>query len=469
MEEFIIKFDKESKIKLYEQIYERFKNDIESGEIEAGSKMPSLRKLAKVNDISITTVESAYNQLLLEGYIESRPKSGYYVNSDISPIENIEPRDDITFESNELPKDDMLLFDEESFDFYKWKRSMNKVFNNYSRLLRSDASPEGEQMLREEIASYLRNSRGLISTPDNIVIAAGSMHLTNSLIRILKKIGVRKASTEFPGYDKINRVFECADIELNKVGISGDIEISEMGSERQIVYINPSNRYPSGDVMPVSKRIELIKWADETDSYIIEDDYDSELRYFGKPVPPMKMIGDGERVIYYGSFSATLFAGINISYMVLPDKLMLEWKKSKDTYVQTCSKTEQLCLALYMRDGSYEKTIKKCRKIYSAKLKTTIRVFKENGNEIFTPVNSMSGMALTLRVKTSIPAEELALAAKRSGMLMEPVEELCTEDSKVICFYFYRVSETMLKILIKQYIHTIKRIMERGAADGQIK
>lgn len=469
MKEFIIKLDTESKLKLFEQVYERFKNDIESGEIEPGSKMPSLRKLAKDNDISITTVESAYNQLLLEGYINSRPKSGYYVNSEISPIENIESKEDKASESNELPRDAMLLFDEESFDFYKWKRSMNKVFNKYSRLLRSDASPEGEQMLREEIALYLRESRGMISSPENIVIAAGSMHLTNSLLRIFKEMGIRKASTEFPGYDKINRVFESADIELNKVGTTGDIELSEMGSERQVVYINPSNRYPLGTVMPVSKRIELIKWAEAKDSYIIEDDYDSELRYFGKPVPPMKMIGDGQRVIYYGSFSATLFAGINISYMILPDEIMSRWKKSKDTYVQTCSKTEQLCLALYMHDGHYRRTIKRCRKIYSAKLRTTIEVFKEYGDEIFTPVNSMSGMALTLRVKTSIPGEALALAAKRSGMLMEPVEELSTEESKVICFYFYRVSETMLKILIKQYIHTIKRNMERGASDGQIK
>lgn len=469
MKEFIIEFDSDSKLKLFEQVYDRFKDAIESGEIEAGSKMPSLRRLAKDNDISITTVESAYNQLLLEGYIKSRPKSGYYVSSEISPIENLEQKEEISISQNELPRDSMLLFDEESFDFYKWKRSMNKVFNKYSRLLRSDASPEGEHMLREEIASYLKESRGMISSPDNIVVAAGSMHLTNSLIRIFKEMGIRRASTEFPGFNNINRVFESGGFELNKVGISGDVEISEMGSDRQILYINPQNRYPTGTVMPVSKRIELIKWADSTDSYIIEDDYDSELRYFGKPVPPMKMIGDGERVIYYGSFSATLFAGINISYMVLPDELMLRWKKSKDTYVQTCSKTEQLCLALYMQDGNYARTIKKCRKIYSAKLKTTIKVFKEFGDELFTPVNSMSGMSLTLRVKTSLPAEELALAAKKSGMLMEPVEELCTENSKVICFYFYRVSETMLKILIKQYIHTIKRNMERGASDGQIK
>lgn len=469
MKEFIIQFDSESKLKLYEQVYERFKSDIESGQMESGSKMPSLRKLARDNDISITTVESAYNQLLLEGYIKSVPKSGYYVSSEISPIEDMDLDREMTTEHDELTKEPMLLFDEESFDFYKWKRSMNKVFNKYSRLLRSDADPEGEPMLREEIASYLRESRGMNCSPDNMVIAAGSKQLTNSLIGIFKGMGISRASVEFPGYDKINEVFQSGDLELKKVGVSGEIEVSELGSASQVVYVNPQNRYPTGTVMPVSKRFELIKWADATNSYIIEDDYDSELRYYGKPIQPMKMIGDGERVIYYGSFSATLFAGINISYMVLPNELMNEWKKVRDVYVQTCSKTEQLCLALYMQDGYYTRTIKKCRKLYAAKLKTTLQIFDEYGGEVFSPINSMSGMALTLKVSTSIPETELAIAANRLGMLMEPVRELCTKDSKVLCFYFYRVSETMLKILIKQYIHTVIRKMERGEGDGQVK
>lgn len=197
-----------------------------------------------------------------------------------------------------------------------------------------------------------------------------------------------------------------------------------------------------------------------TDSYIIEDDYDSELRYFGKPVPPMKTIGDGERVIYFGSFATTLFAGINISYMVLPRKLMEDFNRLKDRFAQTCSKTEQLCLAIYMQGGYYTRTIKKCRKIYASKLKTAMKLFKEHGEGIFSPIDSKSGISLMLRVRTKIPAEDLAEIANRNGMLMEPVNELCTPDTKVLCFYFYRVSETMLKILIRQYIHTTKRKME---------
>ena len=463
MKKVVINLSPDSDKKLYEQVYDKFRNDIESGVMNSGDKMPSLRILARDNEISITTVESAYNQLLVEGYIESRPKSGYYVNSGISTIDKIKKDDSSDNEDfNLLDKnsDQMLLYDEESFDFYKWKKSMNKVFNKYSHLLRFEAESAGEQILREEIASYLNESRGMSCLPSDIVIGAGTQNLTNYIIKILSDRGIRRASMEYPGYDKIKEIFENSNLELAKVGINGEINVSDLGIDRRVLYVNPSNHFPTGTVMPVSTRIELIKWAEMTDSYIIEDDYDSELRYFGKPVPPMKTIGDGERVIYFGSFSTTLFAGINISYMVLPRNLMEDFNRLKDRFAQTCSKTEQLCLAIYMQGGYYTRTIKKCRKIYASKLKTAMKLFKEHGDGIFSPIDSKSGISLMLRVKTKIKAEDLAEIANRNGMLMEPVNELCTPDTKVLCFYFYRVSETMLKILIRQYIHTTKRKME---------
>ena len=183
----------------------------------------------------------------------------------------------------------------------------------------------------------------------------------------------------------------------------------------------------------------------------------------------MKSLGDGERVIYFGSFATTLFAGIKISYMVLPDRLIEAWEAIGSRYEQTCSKTEQLCLAVYMNEGHYQRTIKRCRKLYAAKLKTALKAFEEHGSGVFMPVNSKSGMAFTLKIKTDIPAAVLSEAGERYGMLMYPVEKMSTKHEQIVCFYFYRVSETMLKILIKQYVQNIKRRMERGACDGEIK
>ena len=131
---------------------------------------------------------------------------------------------------------------------------------------------------------------------------------------------------------------------------------------RSLVYVNPSNQFPSGAVMPIGRRYELIKWAEDNDSYILEDDYDSELRYFGKPIPALQGLDRSGRVVYLGSFSSTLFASIKISYMVLPKELMEIFDRIKSKYSQTCSKAEQICLALYMDNGYYYRHIKKCRK-----------------------------------------------------------------------------------------------------------
>lgn len=470
MSELVIRFDEGSGLKLYEQIYEKFKEEIETGVMASGVKMPSLRKLAKDNDISITTVETAYNQLLVEGYIESRPKSGYYVNREISPVSigTEDKPEEVGIE--ERTKEQMLLFDEESFDFYLWKKSMNRVFNNYSHLLRSEADPQGEILLREEICKYLEERRGVLCKSSHIVVGAGLQQLTTNLVRVFSELGVNNYAEGFPGYSKVSDVFEDGGFALNTVKTDeSGLRIEELGVDRNLVYVSPSNQFPTGTVMPVSRRLELIKWADVTDSYVLEDDFDSELRYYGKPVLPMKSLGNGERVIYFGSFATTLFAGIKISYMVLPDRLIKAWKDTGARYEQTCSKTEQLCLAVYMNEGHYIRTIKRCRKLYSAKLETSLKAFEEHGNGIFIPINSRSGMALTLKVKTDIPAVMLAEAGERYGMLMQPVEKMSTDEEQIVFFYFYRVSETMLKILIKQYVQNIKRRMERGASDGEIK
>lgn len=462
MKDFIIDFDNNAGANLYEQIYERFRTDIESGVMPRGVKMPSLRMLAASNGISITTVETAYNQLLVEGYIVSRPKSGYYVSDDISPVADTGDAKGDEFCETDCARDQQLLFDEESFDFSRWKKSMNKVFNTYSHLLRTEAEIQGESMLRSEIAQYLYSARGVRCHPRQIVVGAGSQQITTLLTKIFQKVGISNAAIETPGYGPIREIFKDEGFSMHMVPVDEKgIEIEELPLIRSVIYVSPSNQYPTGSVMPVARRYELIRWAEDNDSYVLEDDYDSELRYFGKPVPAMKSLGSGERIIYLGSFSSTLFAGIRISYVVLPDALTEPWNYISDKYDQGCSKTEQLCLAIYMQEGYYVKGIKKCRKLYASKLQGTIGAFREHGGDLISTVDSKSGLAITLRIRTTVPAADLCKAARRLGLLMNPVDDLCTDDEQVLCFYFYRVSETMLKILIKQYITSIRRYVER--------
>ncbi len=470
MNNLILNLDKELDESLYVQIYNIIKNGIISGNMEKGSKLPSLRKLAEENEISITTVETAYTQLLVEGYVETRPKSGYYVSKDITDsaaelsqgavterLEDLLPTNS-TRAKRIVGADKPMIYDQESFEFSKWKKCMSRVFNEYSNLLQTEADVKGEPALRYEICKYLYQSRGVKCTPEQVVIGAGSQQLTMQLIRILREIGIENAATETPGYGPIREMFKEAGFPITEVPVQDSgIALEKLPVNlRSIVYVNPSNQFPSGAVMPIGRRYELIKWAQDNYSYILEDDYDSELRYFGKPIPALQGFDSSGRVVYLGSFSSTLFASIKISYMVLPQGLVHIFEQNQHRYSQTCSKAEQICLALYMEGGYYSRHIKKLRKMYAAKLQTTIEMISESCEGMVSAIDSKSGIAVMLKVATQLSGGEICQIAKDVGLTMYPVDDLSEDNVKSVYFYFYRVPETLLKILIKQFVQKLK-------------
>ena len=463
MKDMILNLDAKSGDMLYLQIYNTIKTDILNGTLEEGTKLPSLRKLADNNDISVTTVESAYEQLLVEGYIESRPKSGYYVASTVGMEEFAHSAVGDRDEASQAPSKRSIaaqerpaIYDAETFDWSKWKKCMNKVFNECAHLLQTEADVKGEPALRQEIAGYLYQSRGVKCSPEQIIIGAGSQQLAMTLARLLKEIGVENAATETPGYGPIRNIFRSEGMPVIEVPMQENgIEIEKLPTEEKtLVYVNPSNQFPTGSVMPVGRRYELIKWAVDNDSYILEDDYDAEFRYRGKPIPAMQGLDSNGRVIYFSSFSSTLYAAIKISYMVLPEELVAVFDSHREMYSQTCSKAEQLCLAFYMESGCFYRHIKKLRRLYAAKLAATMDLL-EDASDILEPVDSQSGIAVMLRIHSERPAAEICHIAYNLGLTMYPVDDLCNEEVKVIYFYFYRVPETLLKLLIKQFIAKI--------------
>lgn len=466
MKQIMLNLDDSSDRNLYIQIYEQFKEKILSGELPQGSKVPSLRHLAKENEISVTTVETAYNQLLVEGYIESRPKSGYYVSEKVAEAVN-DLRMGLTEEESLesiLPIDDSpnvreksLIYDEQSFEFSKWKKCMNKVFNEHSNMLQTEADVQGEQALRYEIAKYLYARRDVKCSSSQVVIGAGSQQLAVQLVRILRELEITNIATEQPGYGPVREIFRDEGMTISHTPIDEDgIIVDKLPTNmRSLAYVNPSNQFPTGAVMPIARRYELIKWAVDNDSYILEDDYDSELRYFGKPIPSLQGLDRSGRVIYLGSFSSTLFAAIKISYMVLPKELAEIFERFKDRYSQTCSKAEQLCLAIYMEEGYYYRNIKKCRRMNAGKLETTMKMFAQADAKYIDTIDSRSGLATMLRIYTEIPAKEICQIAGKVGLTMRPVEDLCKEKEQVVVFYFYRVSDALLRILIKMFVNNV--------------
>ena len=466
MKPIILNDNNNNKRFLYVQLYEAIKADILSGELPKGTKLPSLRLLSKDTGISITTAELAYNQLLVEGYIFSKPQSGYYVSditsSKIKKNYSSSGRDSADSESNSINNfvfdEPPYIFDLSCFDFAKWKKCSTKVFNEYSHLLLFESDPQGEAALRFEISKYIYNSRGVNASPEQIVISAGTQQISSHLSRILSKIGIRHVSLEAPGYLPVQSMFSDAGFTISHIPVEQDgIDISKLPTNiPSAVYVSPSNQFPTGAIMPVGKRYELLEWADNNNSIIIEDDYDSELRYFGKPVPALRGLDKKGHVVYLGSFSSTLFPAVKISYMVLQDKMAEIFKNIKGQYTQTCSKSEQLTLAFFMENGYYYTGIRRLRNLYSRKLQLTLQAFSYYGPDFVTPINTQSGINLTIKIRSRKTAEQLCESAKSIGMQMVPLSELTDQDTSALIFYYSQLPLERIQPLVQKVINIWK-------------
>ena len=431
--------DESRKRPYYLQLYDYISNAITHGEILENEKLPSLRSFAKSTGLSITTIEQCYNQLLVEGYIYSKAQSGYYVSKVFSHSKKTVPIQKKPFDlqmsdmrNHHEHNTGMLRYDPGCFDFNKWKKCMNRILTDYSSTLFFEGEPQGEAVLRGEISKYLYASRGVSCTPDQIVIGAGTQQITNQLATILRKLGIDHVAMEAPGYAPVRNIFRDRGYAITDVASSNSgIIIKKLPTNiRTAAYVSPSNNTFTGSVMPVGKRYELLSWAADNNSYIIEDDYDSELRYFGKPIPALKSLEGGDRVIYLGSFSSTLFAAVKISYMVLPEEMSDVFTAMAGDYSQTCSKLEQLTLAMFMETGNYQIHIKKLRKLYSQKLSAVTDTLSEHASDFIQIRSSSSGMSILLDVISSKSTEELKKEADTLGL---PISSI---DEKRFIFYY---------------------------------
>lgn len=298
-------FGKREKTSLYEYLYKCIKEDILSGKIKANEKLPSKREMAKNHDISVITVENAYAQLIVEGYIYTKEKKGYFA-SDIGS-QYIEQKPKVKYEKKKEKKKWLVDFNSnhimyDSFPFATWSRIMRQTLLDKENSFLSVPEKNGVMELREAIADHLQHFRGMNVNPDNIIVGAGTEYLYSIIVQLLGRDKV--IAVEDPGYKKIGNVYEsngvkCLHIKIDQRGI----QLNELvESKADAVHISPSHQFPTGRVMPISRRTHLLKWAINNKKYIIEDDYDSEFRFSGKPIPPIAGM-EGKRVIYMNTFS----------------------------------------------------------------------------------------------------------------------------------------------------------------------
>lgn len=448
----------------YIQLYEYLRKAILKNEILPGEKLPSLRSMAKQAGLSVSTVERTYYQLIAEGYIDNKPQSGYYVRETHAHLrpqkeapqapwvktagtgkkekaaKRARPFAPGLTEEIEIPEP-QLAYDLACFDFNRWKKCLNKVLVQYPQNLLFEGDPQGEEALRIEIAKYVYVSRGVDCQPDQIVIGAGTQQLTGMLASLLQSAKIYNIALESPGYLPVHNIFKERGFSLTMTPVTDEgIEIESLPwNIRAAAYVNPSNQFPTGAVMSVGRRHQLLDWARRNRSYIIEDDYDSELRYFGKPLPALKSLDAEDRVVYLGSFSSTLFASIKISYMVLPHKLEDLFKQKKADYIQTCSKTEQLALAIFMKDGYYQKGIKKMRNLYAQKLDKISKTVETYSRGFLKILSGSSGINLLLSVKTKRDPSQLSQLAASLGLSIVPAGYFTTTDEHNMIFNYNKV------------------------------
>jgi GntR family transcriptional regulator / MocR family aminotransferase len=454
MESFQLVLDTTSKTPLYYQIYVSLRDGILAGDIARGEKLPSLRAAAKILGVSITTILEAYNQLSVEGYVKNQPKSGYFasgIDSTHLPRHSAELIPDpfqVPFDSVNM--DEISYIDPECFDFLKWKKCLNQILTDYPHLLLTEGDPQGEFALRSEISRYAYQHRGVQSTPGQIIIGAGIQPIIEFLSLIVKKLEIHRLAIENPGFPAVQRIFSDRDFEVFPVPVDSDgIRISALPNcQHAIAYVSPSNQFPLGAVMPIGKRYALLEWARNSHNYILEDDYDSELRYYGKPIPSLQGMDSEGRVIYLGSFSTTLFPSIKISYMVLPETLLHYARSAMDGYRQTCSKSEQLTLALYMKNGLFLTHIKKLRRLYAQKMHKASDAMKRNFDGTVRIVQSISGVNMLLSVEHPLSAGELCRRASTLHLDIAPVtyfsetpnpKEGNPKERKLLLFHFANI------------------------------
>ncbi len=351
-------------------------------------------------------------------------------------------------------------YDLSCFDFTKWKKCMSHVLTEHADLLMFESDPQGEAALRYELCKYLFSARGVKCTPDQIVIGAGTQQITGSLSLILRNYGIDHIVVEDPGYTPVRHIFHDRGFAVTPVAVNENgILIEKLPVNiRTAAYIKPSNQFPTGAVIPIGNRYKLIDWAAQNGSFIIEDDYDSELRYTGKPIPSMQGLDSENRVIYLGSFSSTLFSSVKISYMVLPEQLAQIFLTIKNDYTQTCSKAEQLALAIFMERGLYQINIKKLRTLYAQKLQKLLSAIDKYGKNFVLPINTASGINITITIATQKSPETVSEEAADFGV---PVRYIKTKDTaasgrSTYILYYNQIPLGEIESSIKSIIETWK-------------
>ncbi len=411
---------------LYEALYGFIREDIRTGTIKAGERLPSRRALAAQLGISAITVEGAYSQLIAEGYCHAVERRGIFASKlAAAPLRSADPpapraqtrplRFRYDFATGNVRPED--------FPFDTWRRLLRRIQNERAEEILSPVPAQGALVLREAIATHLAAFRGLSVAPENILVGAGSDQLTLLLPALLGR--ERTYCVEDPGYGRTRRAYEasgvrCVPCPLDEAGVRPEAVRQAGGG---ILHISPAHHFPTGLIMPISRRYELLAWASEQEGrYILEDDYDSELRMTGRMIPTLMSIDAAGRVLYMNTFTKTLTPTIRVSYLVLPNSLAARFREKLGFLSSPVPSFEQYTLAAFIAEGYLEKHINRMRSKYRRRRERLLAVLKADPLRGRLEIQEQgAGLHFLLRLHTEKSDEALATALAAASIRMTPL------------------------------------------------
>ncbi len=453
MNDLTISLNLKSKTPLYEQIYGYIKKEIQAGRIKSGEKLPSTRSLCRYLEISRSTVELAYEQLLSEGYVEAEACRGFFV-ADVRGLYRLDGSIQEYGAAGKKEKEEYLYdftpngVDLNSFPYNAWRKlSKESLLDDRTELFRLGET-QGEYALRAAICSYLHQARGVNCAPEQIIVGAGNDYL---LMLLATVIGLdHKVAFENPTYRQAYRLFRNLSYRICTVDMdSQGMDVEKLAaSGADIAFVMPSHQYPLGIVMPLKRRLALLQWAGQDERrYIIEDDYDSEFRYKGKPIPALQGYDKNEKVIFIGTFSKAIAPAIRMSYLVLPKPLLEQFRKRSGFLNSTVSKVDQLIMTKFIEEGYFERHLNKTRALYKSRHDVLLSCLKSafcqsappgrqnrggsgKGGGVFKISGERAGVHLLLHVQNGMTEEELIQRAKTRGIRVYGLSEYYVEPQR---------------------------------------
>jgi len=453
--------DHMSSVPIYRQICREMRLAIISGRFSGGTRLPATRVLAKELGVSRNTILSVYDNMIAEGYLESKVGDGTYVSRELPEDHLIAQRPVRDAQASLVKQDDLLsrrgrmlaqvsivsgraetgtprffnadLPAVDAFPMETWGRLMTKSWRKVTPGMLGNVDPAGYEPLQQAIAQHLRAARAARCTMDQVIITSGSQQSLDLIARLLLDVG-DSVWIEEPGYVGARTVLAAAGANLVPVPVDEEgLNVAEgiaRAPNPKLIFVSPSRQYPLGMTMSPARRLELVEFSNKTGAWIIEDDYDNEFRYAGVALPAMQSMINADRVIYLGTFSKSLLPGIRLGFMVVPKKLTNSFVQAQTTITRHASLIEQMTLCEFITSGQFAAHIRRMRQIYLERQTTLLEQATRYLYEFMTVFSAETGMHLVALFAKEADDVAFCDAAQRRGLSLRPLSIYYLQEPK---------------------------------------